>query len=149
MTLDQRYQSPILLNTPQKPQTTPPKPQNDHFAVDFASKLCYNHLRWFLKHGEMAERLMALVLKVQRMRKKLDISKGLPMFDIGVLLFLGLFDVRKACHPIFEKSDGRLYDESEIGWQTESNRRGLCEFQIKCSIVLGRKPTRKIRFTMN
>jgi hypothetical protein len=35
----------------------------------------------------MAERLMALVLKVQREPKKLDKSKVSPMLDIGFLLF--------------------------------------------------------------
>ncbi len=48
---------------PKRAQTTPPKPLKVTFVVDFASKLWYNHLRWFFKHGEMAERLMALVLK--------------------------------------------------------------------------------------
>ena len=32
-------------------------------TVDFTPKLWYNHRRWFFFNGEMAERLMALVLK--------------------------------------------------------------------------------------
>jgi len=55
------------------------------------------------KRGEMAERLMALVLKVQHEPKRLDKSKVSPMFDIGFLLFWMSFDgkdVRKACHPM-------------------------------------------------
>ena len=34
-----------------------------NMVVDFAAELCYNHFRWFVNDGEMAERLKALVLK--------------------------------------------------------------------------------------
>ena len=41
------------------------KPLELLFTVDFAPKLWYNYRRWFFFHGEMAERLMALVLENQ------------------------------------------------------------------------------------
>ena len=68
-------------------QIRPSMARFDHFLVDITPKPCYNNLRWFFLDGEMAERLMALVLKVQHELKKLDKSKVSPMFDIGALLF--------------------------------------------------------------
>ena len=63
MSLDQRYPSDIPRQITLESQKYPSEAPNSHFPVDFASKLCYNHLRWFFIDGEMAERLMALVLK--------------------------------------------------------------------------------------
>ena len=44
-------------------QIRPSMARFDHFLVDITPKPCYNNLRWFFLDGEMAERLMALVLK--------------------------------------------------------------------------------------
>jgi len=65
-----------------------------------------------LSHGEMAEWLKALVLKVLPELRKPYKSRVSPMFDIGVLLFVTVFDGRnaeKGCHQICEKSDGSVF----------------------------------------